>query len=345
MTFGRSDDAPARGGDNTGSDNIDENTGATRELAREKAKALREQHRKRERRGRVFLRGGILVAIFAVAAIVVVSILQQIRPPSPGPLNMISDGIQIGDGLIATATPALQPDATPVPTVRSTATDAVSIVVYADYLSPDSGQFTVANDSQIRTWLASKAATIEYHPISLLNSRSGNSLYSTRAANAVACAANYDPNHYFSYNLALLAKQPAESSTGLSDAQLVSRATSAGVAINDQFTDCITDIRFKNWVKEATDRALAGKLPNSDLHAVSEPLTVLVNGVQYTGKASDAAAFAAFVVQAAGAQFNDQAAATATPAPAVTAVPTDTASATPSSTPAPTETPSPTPTK
>jgi protein-disulfide isomerase len=331
MTFGRSDDSAASG--------LDENTAATREVARTKAKALREQHRKRERRGRVILRGGILVAIAAVAAIVTVSILQTIRPPSPGPLNMISDGIQIGDGLVATATPALQPDADPVPTVRSTDSSAVSIVVYSDYLSPESGQFTAANDEQIRTWLSTKAATVEYHPISLLNSRSQGSMYSTRAANAVACAANYDPNHFFAYNAALLTKQPGESSSGLTDQQLVARAKAAGVSTTDQFSDCVSEITFKNWVKQATDRALAGKLPNSDLHAISEPLTVLVNGVQYTGAADSTQEFAAFVVQAAGAQFNDEAAATATPAPVTTdtatptETPTETSSPTPSSTP------------
>jgi protein-disulfide isomerase len=332
MTFGRSDDDAASRVDA----GLDENTGASREVAREKAKALRAQHRKRERRGRVLLRSGIFVAIVAVVAVVAVSIVQGIRPPSAGPLNMISDGIQIGDGLIATATPALQPDATPVPTVRSTDADAVAIVVYGDYQSADSGQFTAANNAQIRTWLSSKAATIEYHPISLLNSRSGNAMYSTRAANAVACAANYDPNHYFAYNAALLTKQPSETSSGLSNDQLVSRAKTAGVSTTDQFRDCVSTVRFKNWVKEATDRAVAGRLPNSNLHAISEPLTVLVNGVQYTGALGDSQLFAAFVVQAAGAQFNDQAAATATPAPVT---------ATPTATPTPTSTPSPTATK
>jgi hypothetical protein len=329
MTFGRSDDSAASG--------VDENTAATREVARQKAKALRVQHRKRERRGRVLLRTGIVVAIVAVAGVVTFSIVQQIRPPSAGPLNMISDGIQIGDGLIATPTPALQPDATPVPTVRSTSADAVSIVVYGDYQSADSGQFTTANDAQLRTWLSSKAATVEFHPISLLNSRSGQAMYSTRAANAAACIANYDPNRFYAYNAALLTNQPAETSSGLTDDELVARAKAIGVVSNDQVTDCITDIRFKNWVKEATDRAVAGKLPNSDLAAISEPLTVLVNGVQYTGAAGDAQAFGAFVVQAAGAQFNDESAATATPTPVAT-TPTPTESSTPTSTPSPTAT-------
>ena len=321
-------------------DGFVETTAQTRELAREKAKALREQHRKQERRGRLLIKGGIVVVLLAIVAVVAVSILNTIKPPSPGPLNMLSDGIQIGANLVATPTAALQPGADPVATKPSAAGDVVEIQVYADYLSPDAGEFTTANAEQMTTWLNQGAATVEYHPISLLNSRSQGSQYSTRAANAAGCVANYDPNFFYAYNAALFTDQPDESSGGLSDDELLSRATAAGVTDASPVKDCITDIRFQNWVKESTDRALAGPLPTSDtLTAIADPLTVLVNGVQYTGAPGDQAAFAAFIVQAAGAQFNDDTAATATPTPA----PTVTSEPTVTDTPTPTDSATPTP--
>jgi len=64
-----------------------------REVARETARIQREEQKKRETRNRWFLRGGIGLALVAVAAIVAVLIIGSVKPPSPGPLNMASDGI------------------------------------------------------------------------------------------------------------------------------------------------------------------------------------------------------------------------------------------------------------
>jgi protein-disulfide isomerase len=306
-----------------------------REQAREKAKALRAQHKKSERRGRLFLRVGILVAVVAVAAIVAVSIISTIRPPSSGPLNMLSDGIQIGAGLEATQTAALRPGAEPVPNVPGDGADILTIVVYMDYFEPAAAEFSVANNDQISTWVDTGAATIEFHPISMLNSKSQGSQYSTRAANAAGCVANYDPNSFYDFHRALLADQPAETSTGLSDDELIERARSVGVSSMGSVSDCVRDIRFKNWVNEASARALAGPIPNTDpvVDAIVATPTVLVNGLQYTGAPADTQAFSTFVVQAAGQSFTD--ASTETPVPTDSPVPTETAtpSPTPTSTP------------
>jgi hypothetical protein len=50
-----------------------------------------------------------------VIALVTVLIISSLRPPGPGPANMQSDGIKIGEGLVAERTPALLPDELPVP--------------------------------------------------------------------------------------------------------------------------------------------------------------------------------------------------------------------------------------
>jgi hypothetical protein len=105
-------------------------------------------------------------------------------------------------------------------------------------------------------------------------------------------------------------------------------------------TECVRDIRFKNWVKEATDRALTEPVPNTDVDAIIATPTVFVNGLQYVGVPGDAQAFSTFVVQAAGQSFAED---TETPVPTDTGVPAETAVPTESATPAASETPTETP--
>ena len=295
-------------------------TNERRELAREKSKSLRVQHKKKERRNRFLLQGGILVVLIAIIAIVTLSIVNTIQPAGPGPKNMLSDGIQIGQDLIATPTAGLEPGNDPEPAVQEEGSEVIAIQVYVDYLCAVCADFQSENDDQITTWLNTGDATIEYHPIALLNSHSQGTQYSTRAANAAGCVANYAPDAFYSYNNALFADQPADGSTGLSDEELVERATAAGITSTSEIERCVNDTAFKSWVKDATDRALTGPI-NDDVAAVTVTPTIIVNGVKYAGDPADAAAFSAFVVQAAGETFTEDATSTATPTPAPTTAP------------------------
>ena len=69
-----------------------------REQAREQARELREAARKKEKRNRILLQSGIIVGILAVAAVVVLIIVSSVKPASPGPQNMASDGLLIQAG-------------------------------------------------------------------------------------------------------------------------------------------------------------------------------------------------------------------------------------------------------
>jgi protein-disulfide isomerase len=269
-----------------------------RDLAREKARMLREEQQKRQKRRRRAWQGGIAVGIVAIAAIIAIVIVNGVRPEAAtGPRNMASDGILLtGDGTSVTAvpTPALAAGAKPTATDQGALGDTVNIVTYVDYLCPFCGQFETTNGQQITSWVTAGNATLEVHPISILDSASSGTRYSTRAANAAACVANFDPGHFLAVNTALFAKQPAENTAGLSDADLTTLVTGAGVT-DAAVPGCITGQTFASWVGSATKRALAGPLPNSDVPNVSGTPTVLVNGTKYSGALDDAAAFAAFV--------------------------------------------------
>ena len=274
-----------------------------REAAREKARQLREEQKRRERRNRALLFSGIGIAAVAIIAIIGVIIFTSIRPAGPGPANMASDGVKIGQSLKTVTTPALPAGTAPVPSAANPK-NVVDIQTYVDYLCPFCGQFEATNAAQMKSWVTAGSATVEIHPIAILNSNSQGTKYSTRSANAAACVANYSPNSFFAYNALLFSNQPKENTPGLDNAKLVALTTKAKVSAAAKIKSCINDGAFNSWVTDATTRALTGPLPNTSVKKVTGTPTVLVNGAQYTGSLTDQAEFASFVLQQSAASTN-----------------------------------------
>jgi hypothetical protein len=293
---------------------------SARAAARERARELRELHRKQDRRRRLLLQGGIASTILVVLAVVAVVIFLFPPTATSGPQNMLSDGIKIGEGLKAVHTDGQRPEQDPVPS-DANAPEVVDIQLYVDYLCADCGMFQQRNDEQLRSWVESGAATLEIHPLALLTTKSAGTQYSLRAAGAAACVADLSPDHFYDFHVALLTNQPEEDTEALSDEEILQRAEDAGVTAMGQITRCVSESRYRSWIKEATVRALEGPIPHADIAAIDSPLTVLVNGqvFPYTGE-FDPAEFAQFVVQAAGDAFSSNP--TPTPGPSGTPTPT-----------------------
>jgi protein-disulfide isomerase len=267
--------------------------------AREKARQLREEQRKREKLNTVLVQGGIALAVVAVIAVVALVIMNSIRPDAPGPRNMASDGITIGADYVAVTTAGLQPDQTPRP-LPENEPGIVAVNIWVDYLCPACGAFEVANAETLRALIESGSATVTIHPISIL----GNQGASLRAANAAACVADRAPNSFFDFNETLLVNQP-DDGTGWTDEQLIDYAAGAGAG-SSAVADCITSGEFTSWVTAATNRALSGPLPleGTDLASVQGTPTVLVNGDQFLpANIADPTEFQQFVLQAAGEDF------------------------------------------
>jgi protein-disulfide isomerase len=292
-----------------------------REAARDKARELRLQQKKKERRNRVFLQGGIAVGIIAVVVIVVLAISASVKPVGAGPLNMASDGIVIGKDFKAVSTAAIPANGEPTATKRDKKSSVVSIRMYIDYFCPICNQFETANKDQINSWLKSGAVTVEIHPISFLDRSSLGTRYASRAANAGACVANYSPDDYWDFTEAMYTNQPEEGTAGLTNAQIIKVIKDAGVGNMTSISKCVNDEKFKSWVTAATDRATHGPLPDSNVSTVAGTPTVIVDGLQYTGDVTDAAAFSSFVTAAAAASFNANSTPTPTPTPTPTATP------------------------
>jgi protein-disulfide isomerase len=289
-----------------------------RRAAQDRARELREQHRKQDRRRRLIVTGSIVLGTVLILAIVVTVLVTLSRPTARGPLNMLSDGIKIGAGLKAQPTVALQPGEAPVASAKNPAS-VLDVKVYVDYMCQDCGGFLTTNGPQLRAFVDSGAATIEIHPIAVLTTKSNGTQYSLRAANAAACVAEFSPNSFFDFNQALFVKEPKEGSAGLTDGQLLRRAEKSKVTHLDEVRSCVRDQRFRGWVQSATSRALSGPLPGPGPSSVKQTPTILVNGRQFVyARNLTAEDFAAFMQQASGDVFSKNPSPSPTPTPSPT---------------------------
>lgn len=294
-----------------------------RDAAREKARLLREEQKKKDRRNRFILQGSLILVVLAIVAIVFVVITSTIKPPASGPRNMLSDGIKIGENFDAVRTGALAPSAEPVPSASNEPSSVLDIRIYSDYLCPICGGFEEANAEQIKNMVKDGIATVEIHPVAILDRLSMGSRYSSRSANAAACVANFSPDSFFNFNSLLFENQPEENTTGLDNEALIGYAKEAGVVskFND-VTECIQQESFKNWVTAATQRFTTNPLPNvAEQPERPGTPTVFVNGQLYkytinpnTG-AFDPKEFSGFITKVLGADFAESSVPTPTPTP------------------------------
>lgn len=274
----------------------------------------------------------VIVAVVAAAAVAVTwTVTSTAAKPQLTPSNMLNDGIQVevvgtvagtadtSSGALAEVPASGDPTPTdsPSPTPTESATvdpRAVDIAVYVDYLSPGAQQFQLANATQLAEWVSEGAATLSYHPVALLAPKSNGTKYSLRAAGAAACVAHFAPDAFYTFNNALLERQPVIDSDGIADSALADMAIAAGADAPKRIRACIEGQNFVSWVQEATTRALDGSLPGTDGVTLTGAPLVLVNGVPYVGALDDPKEFSQFVLT-----LSSHAYYTATPTPTPTA--------------------------
>jgi len=261
-----------------------------RDAARAKARALREATARKEKQKSIVLKASLGVGLTAVVALIVVAVVSSMAP-APAPANMLFDnGIKVGsiNGKIAAFTNSQTP--TPNPAVASG--KIPNIQIYVDYQCPFCGAFDSGvagekdkfpgNMDQISQWVKDGKATVEFHPISFLDGRATPNTYSSRAANAALCVANYSPDQYFDFNRLLFDNQPAEGTAGPENPALIKDTVSVGVSNASQIADCINNKTYGKWLTNTTSSVLNGsyKVPGSKIVVNSTP-TIVVNGHQY----------------------------------------------------------------
>ena len=161
------------------------------------------------------------------------------------------------------------------------------IVVYQDYQCPICKLFKDPNASQMKAWVDSGLATVEYHPISFLDGQSLNN-YSSRSTNAALCVAHSQPEKFYDVNTAMYVNQPQENTPGPSDSELKETLRGAGVVINDEINTCIDQKRYAKYIENRTAEAFSQPAVTGKEIPRGTPY-ILVNGNVYDwgGKAED----------------------------------------------------------
>ncbi|GAA1843779.1 hypothetical protein GCM10009836_23920 [Pseudonocardia ailaonensis] len=111
----------------------------------------------------------------------------------------------------------------------------VTVDVYEDYLCPYCERLETTYKDQITTALNAGQIKVNYHAVTILDTRTTPAGYSTRAANAALCAV--DATIWPQYHAALYAAQPAEGSAGLTNDQLTKTGTDLGAPAS--FGQCV----------------------------------------------------------------------------------------------------------
>ncbi len=273
-----------------------------RDQARELARVEREKAKRRERLLRWAVPSGVTVVILAIIAVVVLVVVSSAPAPQTkaGPKNMITDGILftgVGGKMVPTKTAAIPAKGTPSPIATDYTPGVAAIVAYVDFSCPACQAFEAANATQIQQMVASGAATLEVHPVAILDSHYPGGQYSTRANNVAACVANFAPDSFYAVMQEMYKEQPQEGSAGLTNSQIVQVVHKAGLT-NSDVDKCINGESFKSWITAATTRTVNIPALAASGGGFATP-TILINGQRYTGSTTDASAFAAAVQQAA----------------------------------------------
>lgn len=273
-----------------------------RAQAREQARVAREAEKKREKRRRLYIQGGVVLGVVAILAVVGLVLTQSLKPAGPGPKNMVSGAAVFTKDLKVVPSAALQdPKADRVAPETNREELPLDVTVYVDYMCPACGNFEAQNGVMLENYVGSGDANLAVYPINFLDGQSLGTKYSTRAANAFGCLVEQQPDVAFEFHKRLLSPevQPGEGTPGLDDKELLKQAEAAGAKATPELKSCIQDRPFSAFFSEnynAASQGISGLAEGQRLlmpqsatelqpegkpqRLVSTPL-VLVNGQQW----------------------------------------------------------------
>jgi protein-disulfide isomerase len=161
----------------------------------------------------------------------------------------------------------------------------VTVDIYQDFMCPYCSQFERAQSADLKSLVDAGTVKVVFHLMNFLDSSSSGAKYSSRAADAFATVAKQQPSAALAFDLALYTDQPAEGSTGLTDAQIADRARSAGVS--DSVVATFANQPNADFVTKSNQAAF-------DEGITSTP-TVKINGTAFKGNLYAAGPFKAAI--------------------------------------------------
>jgi protein-disulfide isomerase len=255
-----------------------------REEARQKAKAVMEETRRKEKRNKMFFQGGIIVGVLAVVSIIGLLIANQPQPvPQANPANMISGGV------VLTGNQQVVPSAAIPEGGEATATpltdDKVHVDIYVDYLCPFCKLFEEVQKETIMSYMENYPVEFEFHPLGMISE------YSAVSANAAACVASLEPALWWDANNALYDFQPEEAKgaqfTKKQSINYILETAWVNTPVSEEVKQCVKDTRYYDSVMFASATALSDVLPNTNGVKLQSTPTVLIDGVKFEGNWRD----------------------------------------------------------
>mgnify|MGYP001027914339 CR=1 FL=1 len=215
------------------------------------------------------------------------------------PANLATGGILfVGDMQPAPSAPLTTGEA-PTPAETHRGTGPADIRLYVDYRCPYCSLFEQANAPKLEELVRSGRATLEVVPLTFLDRLSSGTAYSSRAAGALMCVVDGQPEGAWAAHSRLLSPevQPEENTPGLDDDEIAAVLDDATGGLSPAVRECVTTGRFASFASAFGEWAGTAAVPN----AVDPGLTVagtpfaVVNGVPYAGHPADHEEFLAFL--------------------------------------------------
>jgi protein-disulfide isomerase len=202
--------------------------------SRERAQARRivEQQKARERRRRVTMWTTIaVVLVLIVAGGIGYGIMSSQDKKTAGKLTTPTVAVDSG-------------------TAFAVGTGPVVIDLYEDFMCPICHEFETTDGATIQQLITQNKVTVRYHPVAILDESSSGTNYSTRAAGAAAAAA--EGGKFIQYHDVLYQNQPAEGSSGLTNAKLIDLGKSVGLT-SASFADAVNNKTYDSWADSVTN--------------------------------------------------------------------------------------------
>lgn len=234
---------------------------------RQRLRAEQEKAAREARVRRIITFSGIGVVVLAVIGLVTWGILSN-----------AGKAPQAGDGVKATYAAVIGKDTAPV-----------TLDVFQDFICPVCGEFEKANGADVAKLVDAGTVKLRIHPMNFLDDSSLGSKYSTRAANAFVTVWKAEPDKALAFNTLLYQNQPAENTTGLTDAKIAELAKQAGVS--QAVIDTFAQLTNADFPTNATNEAYA--------QGVTGTPTVFVNGTKFGGDLFTTGPLTAAIQQAA----------------------------------------------
>lgn len=215
---------------------------------RTKAARERAEQMLAKQRAEVGRRLRITAALSAVALVAVTGIGMAVQAKRDQPTRTVAQVTYAGP------VSAVGPDGL----VVGYADAPVTLDLYEDFMCPVCGYFESHSGAAVLQLAVDHKAKLRYHMLNFLDRSSAGTQYSTRAANAAACAAD-DGLPFVRLHALLYANQPAEGSSGLTNQQLINYGVQAG-APRASFTACVQAGTHAAWPTQQT--AATASVPN-----------------------------------------------------------------------------------